>query len=162
MLPLPLTHGESGRHVGPLGGRETLEKKCSRVEARAQSRKNIQMEKNSMHRSKSKWVEKPSTPEVLQVIQKGWRVGRARRWRTGRLAGLTVRHRILPIGDGEVRKVTLPLKKRNKGPVQTSPLDGLVWQQYRRGTRTGQNWRQGNILKRVTLHKNPPKLGINY
>lgn len=107
-------------------------------------------------------VKKPSTPEVLQVIQKGWRVGRARRWRTGRLASLTVRHRILPTGDGEVRKVTLPLKKRNKGPVQTSPLDGLVWQQYRRGTRTGQNWRQGNILKRVTLHKNPPKLGINY
>lgn len=92
-----------------------MEKKCSRVEARAQSRKNIQMERNSMHRSKSKWVKKPSTPEVLQVIQKGWRVGRARRWRTGRLAGLTVRHRILPIGDGEVRKVTLPLKKRNKG-----------------------------------------------
>lgn len=46
-LPLPLTHGESGRHVGPLGGRETLEKKCSRVEARAQSRKNIQMERKT-------------------------------------------------------------------------------------------------------------------
>lgn len=88
------------------------------------------MEWNSTHRSKSKWVEKPSTPEVLQVIQKGW-------WQTGRLAGLTGRHRIFLIGDGEPRKITPHPKKRNKGPVQTGLLDGLVWQQYRRGTRTG-------------------------
>lgn len=70
---------ETERHMGALVGRKALERKCHRVEAVSAEQEEHSGKLEQHARNMSKWVRKPSVPQVLQVIQKGWRVGTAGR-----------------------------------------------------------------------------------